>query len=887
MSRRLARSVFLFLMLSGTLLFGQNKSVEVKLKELKSANDLANWIYERLDYVDADPTNRLNFLIRTQKEIWRDSKTPAEHYAWLNLLNTQGYYQLRSGNILGSIQQYEAAFNFYNKYKVTSYDIVEYTLKPLSNNYTRLGDYERALYLQKISIKYQQKLNKSPNEIASIFCNLAISYRSMANLDSARKAIDDGLALRPNATIQIMLNNVLADVLYDQQKYVEALKLVKQNIAQPLQTNSETAYWLMGAHTTAGNIYSAQGTLSAAKSSYEKALLLLEVYYPHGRIREKANLFTQLGKLALVQKNPAKAVLHFNETLATLGIANHQQKIILENIYGDNKLVEVFVELANAQLKLNNPKAALENIRLSLLAADKIRHEFANDKTKERLQVYLKQIVEKGIKISYELFQQTKNKTYLHQIAVFTEQSKGRTLLDQMERNNSTVSNTQKNDSLFIKKKALERNITYQEKQNIENKQLKGNQSIEGLRFQLALINKAIANKYKQLEFKEYDNVVNFSALPKHRFITYFFGEENIYIVNIYNQKIENVVQLKNAAAIKQTIKTFVGTYFQNGANAMLNNPKSFYASSHLVYQTIFAPLKIKPNEMLTIIPDGILGYLSFDGLITKPNYIAQIAKWPFFIKDYHTNYAFSLKTLQLKQPKDKADTFTGLFITHEGGNKAPLKAVEAEANWIGRSVRGNFLFNEEVNAGSFEKEFNRSTVLHIGTHAYLSGKNQEPTLDFGKEKFFLFELSAKQTAPSLVILSACRTGDGFLADGEGIISLSRGFKAVGTTATIASLWNVNDHTVAAISGTFYKLLGERNSSSTSLRLAKLAWLNNPTATNATLLPYYWDSLVYMGQDQSFKIQKPWSFKPWLLGGLTLLALLALTSVIVKLRKRQ
>lgn len=47
-------------------------------------------------------------------------------------------------------------------------------------------------------------------------------------------------------------------------------------------------------------------------------------------------------------------------------------------------------------------------------------------------------------------------------------------------------------------------------------------------------------------------------------------------------------------------------TYFQQGANAMLNSPKSFYLASYKVYQSIFEPLKLQPNETITLIPDGI-----------------------------------------------------------------------------------------------------------------------------------------------------------------------------------------------------------------------------------------------------------------------------------------
>ena len=886
MPRNFARYFYVLLMVSSSLVvFAQHDGINSKLAPLKANDDLSNWIYERLDYVNDRPELRLAFLMDSQKEAWRTAKSPDEHFAWLNLLSTQGYYQLLTGNILSSIQQYENAFSFYLKHKVNSYNIVAYTLKPLSNNYTRLGDYERALYLQKLSIKYQTQFDKNPNEIAAIFCNMAISYRSMDKLTEAKSTIEKGFALKPNKATLTMLNNIYADILYDQENYSEALNIISKNIKQQATINVETAYWLMSAYTTAGNIYTVQNQLSTAKNSYEKALSILEKYYPYGRTREKANLFTQLGKVALWQREPKIAIQYFEQTLHTLGISDHKNNVIVKNIYGDNKLVDVFLQLANAHLQLDNGAQALTDINLSLLSADKIRKEFGDDKTKERLQSDLKKIVEQGIDISYDLFQKSKNPKYLHQILLLTEQSKSRTLLDQMERNASLLSKNQKNDTLFIKKQTLERNIIYQEKQEIQTKKI--SETIAGLKFDLALVNKAIAKKYKQLNYTNLEEKVNLSKLPKHRLITYFFGEENIYVININKQIIENVLKLENAAEIKKGIKSFVETYFQQGANAMLNSPKSFYLASYKVYQSIFEPLKLQPNETITLIPDGILGYVSFDGLITNPNYHEAVSQWPFLIKQYQSTYAFSLKTLQFNQPKVKKNEFTGMLITHESTNKTPLKAMEEEANAIQQIIRGTFLFNEEVNVKSFEKQFSESKILHIGTHAYLSGTNQEPTLDFGNEKIYLFELAAKQSAPSLVVLSACRTADGLLADGEGIISFSRGFNAVGTVATVASLWNANDNTVATISASFYKSLSEGKNGSEALRLAKIAWLDSSPPSNAMLLPYYWDSLVYMGKDQNFELEKPFPLKQiwiafFLAGGLFVSILI--TRKLLKIR---
>jgi len=863
------------LLLQTNTLFAQNDDLKTKLNAFKSQNDLSNWIYEQLDQTNANPSKAVIDLQKAQKERWRNTKTPDEHFAWLNLLSTLGYYELLDGNILGSINTYENALIFFQQHQILTYDIVEYVLKPLSNNYTRLGDYERALYLQKQSIDFQRTYNEDPSKMANIYGNMAISYRSMSRLADAHQAIQSGFNLKPDSKTRIMLNNVLADVLYDEGNYSKAALVVQQNINAQTSVNDESAYWLMGTYTTAGNVQLELKQYAKGKEFYLKALMLINKYYPHGRLREKANIFTQLAKTSLASKQPKEAIAYILQSLSTLGIMQNNT-VNKQKIFGDYKVVDAFMQMAKAQLMLGQAEPALSNINLSLLAADKIRDEFGADITKERLQKSLKQIAEQGIAINYLLFEKSRNQKYLQQILLLAEQSKARTLLEQMERNRNAVAKNVKADSLLMKKQTLERAIIYHEKQEIEQKTAKLKETIAGLKFQLALINKQIAKKYQQ-DNSNFSEEINLANLPKHRFIEYFFGEENIYVININLQKIEGVVKLENASSIKEHIKSFVQTYFQHGPAEMSNAPQSFYASSNQVYQLILAPLSVKPQETITIIPDGILGYLSFDGLITQEKYTENLSAWPFFIKEHLTSYAFSLKTLQLERQKNNSQGFAGLFITHTLGKNAPLLAVEKEANEIKKKVRGVFLYNEEVNAKSFEQQFEQRNILHIGTHAYLSGPNQEPTLDFEREKIYLFELSAKPQAPSLVVLSACRTADGILADGEGVISLSRGFNAIGTSATIAGLWNVNDNAVAYITQHFYQSLLEGNTSVQALRNAKLAWLKDPQTAGALLLPYYWDSLVYMGKNQTFSLEKPF-FSLWMLwsiGGLITFIILA------------
>ena len=108
-----------------------------------------------------------------------------------------------------------------------------------------------------------------------------------------------------------------------------------------------------------------------------------------------------------------------------------------------------------------------------------------------------------------------------------------------------------------------------------------------------------------------------------------------------------------------------------------------------------------------------------------------------------------------------------------------------------------------------------------------------------------------------LVVLSACDTGRGQVAGGEGVLGLQRAFQLAGARSVVASLWRVPDEETHQLMREFYRRVwSERPVSRVeALRQAQLWMLENwkprggleRPAPQGPPPPYFWAAFVLSG----------------------------------------
>jgi CHAT domain-containing protein len=267
-------------------------------------------------------------------------------------------------------------------------------------------------------------------------------------------------------------------------------------------------------------------------------------------------------------------------------------------------------------------------------------------------------------------------------------------------------------------------------------------------------------------------------------------------------------------------------------------------------------------ERRMVIVDEGILQYLPF-GALPSPQSATTASPVPL-IRDHEIVNLPSASTLAAirQAPLRRAPTKTvAVFANPVYGAASGLPALPGtRKEWeaISEVAPKNGQFGFLGDAATREAVMNQSLkdykIIHFATHAILDEKQPDLSrlvLSLDKNRaqqdvLFLRDIYNLRLSAELVVLSACDTGVGKDIQGEGLISLVRGFMYSGTPRVVASLWKVDDKSTTALMREFYThyLKNGKNGlkPSDALRQAQIS-----LSQKENLTPYDWAAFQLFG----------------------------------------
>ncbi|MEM6800243.1 MAG: CHAT domain-containing protein, partial [Bacteroidota bacterium] len=628
-----------------------------------------------------------------------------------------------------------------------------------------------------------------------------------------------------------------------------------------------------------------------------------------GRRVLKANLLKTYAKILSKSQEYKEAELVFKKSLfnfstlsvipSTIQFKSEDFLQIDENILDALRgTVSLFQDIYRVSKDEKDLQSAYTQARFLIQLTDRFRQQLRTQDSHLFTSKVLKPAFEQAIKISLELYKVTGDQSYLEEGFRIAEKSKA-VLLAHALNDVRAKYTADLPDSILVKERKLQANLsfykkkTFREQNKIDGKDQGAINRWERRIFELEReedqLQEFLQQEYPQyfeLKYQEKTLALNKiqASLPANTLLLeYFAGDSALYIFSLDKSGLK-VKTIEEVDALYAKIKSLRQSLDGEAEEEMSED--KFKQIAFSLYEELLGE-GVEKYESILIIPDDEIGNLSFDLLLTEQGESTSYKELPYLFKSHRLQYAYSAQLLfydPLKRQDKEADRlWAGFAPEFESGKKLVFNKQEVEK--IREIIGGDVFVEDAANREDFLSHISLYKILHLATHASANMDNPQ----FSKIEFsyrdslndgilYSHELMNQRLKAEMVVLSACETGQGSIAKGEGIMSLAWAFRYAGTPSILMSLWKAESSVSERIMLSFYKNLKAGKSKSRALQLAKLEYIEKPLAGRSH--PKYWSNFVLIGDPS------PLFWNPWIkIAGI--FALLLLISGFIYLRFRK
>lgn len=805
--------------------------------------------------------------------------------------------------------------------------------------YIYTAEYEKAQnYLNK---SLEIISTKAPNNIINlitIYLNMGIIAEKKGEYQIAKDYYLKGLSISTQTDITVKLLRGLANLSVKMNDNKEADLYYKQALQKSIELSGEESTETALSYLRYGDFLSITGNRQALSYLNKSLILNLKIFGPNNIDVSTAYYF--IGNYYYRVNNYTESVRYFQKSLIA-GFQGFTSQNISDNpeIPTDNlneNLLYPLIDKASALLmlyqsdnsKIDYLKSSATCFDLSLKMIEMLRSTYQDENSKLFMSENKKYTNSNALIAQVELYKITKNKEALEHAFAISEKGKSAVLLshlrDKEAKNIGGIPEdllaqdaSLKSEIFFYNKKIHDLKIT--EKPDETTIKMYNSRVFDLSRKQDELI-KSIEKKYPTYYKLKYDNsVISINDIqkkltPDQAIIEFALTDTVLFSFAITKSKRQLITTSIDSSFYKklQIIRDqLTGKQFNNYSRSDYH---SFISTSYDLYRMLLLPLQ--PNiagKELIIIPDGELGYLSFDVLLTSMPDTSKLSykKLPYLIRSSPLSYAPSATTffdeLNLKTNKNNGRVLAfgpdygseNSVLDQKDENGKLLRSslpnldnTEDEIKSLGNYFKVKAMLGENATEKSFKHMASDYKVLHLAMHTIINNENPlYSKLIFFKSKgdtledgmLNASELINMELHADMAVLSACNTGSGKIRRGEGIMSLSRDFFYAGIPGIIMTSWAVEDRTGIKLMEYFYKYIAQGKPRNEALQLAKIEYLDN--CDKLTSHPHYWASYMNVGDISPLEGFSAKSNSYWLFGaGVAGIALILI--VIFSLRKK-